>query len=477
MGGVALFLRKVNKSVIKRGCMQLLRKRLGSYSVVIGLLLVFSYEANLLFSIINNLRPVADDYCLAGSADLSIFSYYSYWYTTFIADITTLTGNYFLIALPAVFLPYGVGTSVTFIFCLIMISIVVIKFLNIKLSNWKKSTLFSVFVFLYALLAWVSYWLVLGRGNSGNMVSRGESGDMVFFGAILNWQAANINYVILPLLALLIYSCMFTERFKSRNVALAFLAGIIVGGSFYVTSAVFLLLLIVQLILEIARTEQISIRKFRNEIIVIVAAIISISLSYFSPGAQKRSLNYTQEVSLADIVKTAAEGIFTWFSTLYVPAIAITLIMGAIFYRLSKALKLGEFDLQVQKFILIPLSLSLITFVVTKVSELFAYKAWWHELSSRTLLFIAVFLLGIYLMHIADAYTPKEFSFLTLTIFASTIVIAIFALRQAESSVKERKLKWEVGAAQVTKGMDPFDRETPWVDNCWIQLEQRRASR
>jgi hypothetical protein len=79
-------------------------------------------------------------------------------------------------------------------------------------------------------------------------------------------------------------------------------------------------------------------------------------------------------------------------------------------------------------------------------------------------------------MHIADAYTPKEFSFLTLTIFVSTIFIAIFALRQAESSVKERKLKWEVGAAQVTKDMDPFDRETAWVNACWIQLAEKRAS-
>ena len=455
------------------GKLSIIRK----YVFALAVFTFFMYEASLLFSIVNNLRPVADDYCLAGSTDLGVFNYYTFWYTTFIADVTTLTGNYFLIALPAVYLPYGVGTSVTFIFCLITISIVVIKFLNIKISDWKKSTLFTVFVFFYSLLAWVSYWFVLGRGNSGNMISRGEAGDMVFFGAILNWQAANINYVILPLLALLIFSGMFTERFARRNIILAFLAGIIIGGSFYVTASVFLLLLTVHLVLEIARTDQFSVRKFRNVVVVIVATVISISFSYFSPGARKRSINYVQDVSIVDIVKTAAEGIFTWFSTLYLPAIAVTLVIGAIFYRLVRALNLGEFNLQVQKFVLIPFSLSFITFVVTKVSELYAYKAWWHELSSRTFLFIAVFSFGIYLMQIADAYIPKQFTFLTLTIFATTIFIAVFALKQAESSIENRKIKWEVGPAQVTKDMDPFDRETPWVNECWIQLEQKRASR
>ena len=447
------------------------------YIFLLAVLAFFIYEATLLFSIVNNLRPVADDYCLAGSTDLSPLGYYTFWYTTFIADVTTLTGNYFLIALPAVYLPYGVGTSITFIFCLIIISIVVIKFLDVKISDRKQSPLFIAFVFFYSLLAWVTYWLVLGRGNSGDMISRGESGDMVFFGAILNWQASNINYVILPLLALLIYSGMFTERFANRNVILAFIAGIIIGGSFYVISSVFILLLVVHLVLDFSRTQPISFRKYRNEIVVIAAAVISISFSYFSPGARNRSINYAQDVSLVAIVKTAFDAIFVWFSTLYLPAIVITLIMGAIFYRLVREVKPGDFNLQVQKFILIPISLSFITFVVTKVSELFAYKAWWHELSSRTFLFIAVFFLGIYLMQIAEAYVPKELTFITLTIFASTIFVAVFSLKQAQNSIEDRKAKWEVGAAQVTKDMDPFDRETPWVNDCWIKLEQLRASR
>jgi hypothetical protein len=447
------------------------------YFFVLAISAFVIYEAYLLLSIVNNLRPVADDYCLAGSTDLGLINYYTFWYTTFIADVTTLTGNYFLIALPAVYLPYGVGTSVTFIFCLIIISIVVIKFLDVKISGRKQSSLFIAFVFFYSLLAWVTYWFVLGRGNSGDMISRGVSGDMVFFGAILNWQASNINYVILPLLALLIYSGMFTERFANRNVILAFIAGIIIGGSFYVISSVFILLLVVHLVLDFSRTQPISFRKYRNEIVVIAAAVMSISFSYFSPGARNRSINYAQDVSLVAIVKTAFDAIFVWFSTLYLPAIVITLIMGAIFHRLVREVKPGDLNLQVQKFILIPISLSFITFVVTKVSELFAYKAWWHELSSRTFLFIAIFFLGIYLMQIAEAYVPKELTFITLTIFASTIFVAVFSLKQAQNSIEDRKAKWEVGAAQVTKDMDPFDRETPWVNECWIKLEQKRASR
>jgi hypothetical protein len=447
------------------------------YFFFTGLLMILGYEAYLLFSIINDLRPVADDYCLAGSTGLDPFGYYKYWYTSFIADVTTLTGNYFLIALPAVYLPYGVGTSVTFIFCLAVISLVVMKFIKVEKTNRRKSSLLFAVTSFYSLLAWLTYWYVLGLGNSGDMISRGESGDMVFFGAILNWQASNINYVILPLLALLIYSGMFTVRFAKRNVFVALILGIVVGGSFYVTSSVFILLLAVQLVLELSRSRPFTILKFRNEIVVIVGAAASISYSYLSPGAQIRSMNYNKDISVVAIVKTAFEAIFTWTSTLYLPALVITLVMGAILYRLLRTLDLGGLNLQVEKFVLIPFSLSLITFVVTKVSELFAYKAFWHELSSRTFLFVSVFSFGIYLMKTLDLYVRQQFNFLLLTIFATTIFVAVFSLKQAQSSIEDRKVKWEVGAAQVTKGMDPFDRETPWVDNCWIQLEQRRASR
>jgi hypothetical protein len=151
--------------------------------------------------------------------------------------------------------------------------------------------------------------------------------------------------------------------------------------------------------------------------------------------------------------------------------------MGAIFYRMVRVINTGDFNLQIQKFVLIPISLSFMTFVVTKVSELFAYKAWWHELSSRTFLFVAVFSFGIYLMQMTEAYVPKDFTIVTLTIFASTMFIAVFALKYAENSIEDRKAKWELGAAQVTKDMDPFDRETPWVNECWIRLEQMRSSR
>jgi hypothetical protein len=257
----------------------------------------------------------------------------------------------------------------------------------------------------------------------------------------------------------------------------ALILGIVVGGSFYVTSSVFILLLAVQLVLELSRSRPFTILKFRNEIVVIVGATASISYSYLSPGAQIRSMNYNKDISVVAIVKTAFEAIFTWTSTLYLPALVITLVMGAILYRLLRTLDLGGLNLQVEKFVLIPFSLSLITFVVTKVSELFAYKAFWHELSSRTFLFVSVFSFGIYLMKTLDLYVRQQFNFLLLTIFATTIFVAVFSLKQAQSSIEDRKVKWEVGAAQVTKGMDPFDRETPWVDNCWIQLEQRRASR
>jgi hypothetical protein len=453
------------------------KNKLIQVSLAFAAVIIVSFEIYQLYKISINMRPVADDYCLAGSATLTPIGYFNYWYTTFIADFSTLFGNYILIALPAVFLPYGIGTSVTFFFCLISLSVVIYKFLNPAIDGLRKKIIFSTGVFFFAYLSWITYWLVLGRGNSGDIISRGDAGDMVFFGAIMNWHAANVNYVVLPFIALLIYSKLFTGKIQTWNPLIPLLLGFIVGGSFYVLSTVFIFLIAVQIIFTYLTNVEKSVRDFKNEAFVLIAAITSISLSYFSPGAKLRRVNYAQDVPLISIPKTAIEGMFTWASTLYLPAIIITLLLGAVLYRALFATKAIEFRMDVANFVIVPFILSFITFVVTKVSELFAYKAWWHELSSRTFLFISVFTFGMYLMEILINRFNLKFTFLEMTVLATVIFIGIYSVKQSGDAIVERQVRWEVGPAQVTTNMDPFDRETAWVNACWIQLEERRNSR
>jgi hypothetical protein len=436
--------------------------------------LIFAYETNQLVLIASNLRPVADDYCLAGVANLGPIDYYRYWYTSFIADISTLTGNYFLIALPAVFLPYGIGTSVTFFACLIFLSAVIAKFLNVNGTTRFQKLLSFTMIFFFVYLSWIGYWFVLGKGNSGDEISRGTAGDMVFFGSIMNWQAANINYVVLPCVALLIYSKMFTNFFSSWNLLLVALLGFVIGGSFYVLSSVFIFLIMLQLFFSYLKYADSTIRSFRNEIIVLISALLSLASSYFSPGAQNRRLTYPQDVSFAIVGKTTVDGIFNWFSTLYFPAILVTFLLGAALCRIFSALGINKFELDVSKFVVTPLILSILTFVVTKVSELFAYKAWWHELSSRTFLYISALTFGVYCMDQLMTRFELEFSLFELVIGASAIFIALYSVKQSGDAITERKVRWEQGPAQVTLNMDPFDRETEWVDVCWVQLEEKK---
>ena len=434
------------------------------------------FETFQLFLIASNLRPVADDYCLAGVANVGPIDYFIFWYGNFIADISTLTGNYLFIALPAVFLPYGIGTSVTFFVCLFLLSAVIAKFLNVKTATKHQQIFSLIVIFYFACLSWIAYWFVLGRGNSGDEISRGTVGDMVFFGSILNWQAANINYVVLPCIALLIYSKMFTKSFSTWNPLLVALLGLVIGGSFYVLSSVFILLITVQIFFSFFKHSDLTFRNFKNEIIVLIGALVSLAASYFSLGARTRRSNYMQDVSFSSIPKTAVDAIFTWFSTPYFPAILVTFVLGAALYRIFSTLGIKQFELDVQKFIVTPFILSILTFVVTKVSELFAYKAWWHELSSRTFLYIAVLNFGFYCMQLLVNRFMLEFSSLELVIIASAIFIAVYSVKQSGDSITERKVRWEKGPAQVTLNMDPFDRETAWVEKCWKQLEEKRNS-
>jgi hypothetical protein len=443
-------------------------------ALLTALSILFAFELFHLFKIATNLRPAADDYCLAGIAGLNPIEYFSYWYTSFIADISTLAGNYFLIALPAVFLPYGIGTSVTFIACLVSLSAVFVMFMRFTTTKKRNRFLSITIVFCFTYLSWLTYWIVLGRGNSGNEISRGTVGDLVFFGSIMNWQAANINYVILPCIALLIYSKMFTKNFSSWNPIVVVVFGLIIGGSFYVLSSVFILLILSQLVFNYFKYDEATIKAFKNEVLVLIFALLSLAASYFSPGAQTRRLNYTQDVPILSIPKTVVEGIFDWFPTLYLPALLITFLLGATLFRVFAYLKINEMNLDVSKFVVTPFILSLLTFVVTKVSEMFAYKAWWHELSSRTYLFIAVFTFGMYCMQILVKRIRLEFTLLELVVFSTAIFVALYAVKQSSDAIIERKIRWEQGPAQVTPNMDPFDRETAWVNECWIQLEEKR---
>jgi hypothetical protein len=444
--------------------------------LVVTLSLIFAFEMYQLMLIASNIRPVADDYCLAGVAGLNPIDYFKHWHYYFIADISTLAGNYFLIALPAVYLPYGIGTSVTFFACLVSLSAVFVMFMRFTTTKKLSKFLSIIIVFSFTYLSWVTYWIVLGRGNSGDEISRGTAGDLVFFGSIMHWQAANINYVILPCIALLIYSKMFSKEFNSWNPFVVAIFGLIIGGSFYVLSSVFIFLILSQLVFNYFKDEESTIWGFKNEIIVMVFAIVSLASSYFSSGAQARRFNYPKDVPILSIPKTAVEGIFDWFPTLYIPAILVTFLLGATLFRIFASLKINEINLDVYKFVVTPFILSLLTFVVTKVSELFAYKAWWHELSSRTYLFIAVFTFGMYCMQILVKRVNLQFSLLELVVSAAVLFIALFAVKQSSDAIIERKIRWEQGPAQVTPNMDPFDRETAWVEDCWKQLEEKRNS-
>ena len=71
------------------------RERYVRAALFISLGLILIFELVQLSFIAANLRPVADDYCLAGVAGLNPIDYFKHWRYYFIADISTLAGNYF----------------------------------------------------------------------------------------------------------------------------------------------------------------------------------------------------------------------------------------------------------------------------------------------------------------------------------------------------------------------------------------------
>ena len=419
--------------------------------VVISILVVY-----FAFQIASNLRPVADDYCAGSLGYLNPISYVNHWYYLWSGDIGALLSVYTLVAFPISNFAIGLGSAVAFIAGMLLVSFSAISQLNPIKSRLERIYTF-LFMFSMANLAWFSYWFIptefYTKPNSSN-----------FMNSILHWQTTNVIYVVIPLVIIQILINLEKQKLSRNSIFILILASFLVGGSGIVLAVSTSGLIALKFFIKFVRNKQAKLKDNFSEILVLTLVAGLIYISIYAPGAQIRNENFSQKVSFQSIPGVAIRGMFEWIGALLSMESLIAIIFGiviALFIRFfsSKSASSKDFNIAVNS-----LALSYLLAIISEVSELFAYVAWWHELSYRTLLFSGTLTLGIKAGFILQPRILKKMELMIALVSISVVSLGIYSIAKCSSNVENRKTIWQSGPAPIA-GIS--DREVEWVNQCW----------
>jgi hypothetical protein len=111
--------------------------------------------------------------------------------------------------------------------------------------------------------------------------------------------------------------------------------------------------------------------------------------------------------------------------------------------------------------------------VVSSFSEVFAYEAWWHDMSTRTLIWLGTSCLGLALgFQLRRRSSGKNHENVALIIALSGLILAGSSLGQFGFETQRRLSDWNSGGASVSS---IADIESEWVNKEWIILNQIRG--
>ena len=430
------------------------------------LIVVASAQTTFFFFFARNLRPVADDYCLAKNAGLGFWPSFQAWYTGWMSDVFAIVMNYFLVGLPLITLPYMVASVITLFFAIVMISIL-FSYLIKSTHNLKSVfTIFSVIT-----ISFLSFWI------SKTIISD----DINFIklkNMILHWQNINSQYIFLSALMALILVTIIKKPIVAKPIwilvpLLGFLAGTF-GILIVLTSFFLLFIFIIYAIIQ----------KDRNKILRIfffMAGLISgLLFVYFSPGTQSRSklLGNDDLVSSLDIVYlfkwTFPTALIEWSGGFLQVGALIVIIFGVFFGIFSHNLNLTINNRDILENMFIFISLSLIAAVLSQLSEAFTYQAFWHLAIPYFFIYISLLLFGYYLGNKFKGTKLLENEVVVAVLLGLVLGVSGLNIYKASVEITERKALWQVGPASVL-GMSDIENKEDWVFSCWMDMKKYKG--
>lgn len=413
------------------------------------------------------LRPLADDYCFAAAGTDGFLAAFGHWFTSWVGDVFQLGFTVALVGQPLADLPANAASAIPFLATAISVVILLVVLLGSIATSVRRSlVLLWVTLIPLILILWWSFWWVpmtienLHGGPSWLLAT-----------SVLHWQVVNVQYSLVPAIVMIAYVILSERRFRRPWVRLVLFAltGLVCGTSglvFAMGSLVFIVTLHAYIAIRERRFE---LRQHLSALVFLVAGALGFLIAYLAPGARVRAdtlqdirpLQSVSPWSLTDWV--LPDAVYTWVKGVVHPgtlvSVLVAVLAGLVLHRLG--FRLDVFRLfRLGAGILV---LSVFVSLAARAGEAFSYIAFWHEVTTRTLIFVASILIGIGLGQLASERAPHWATLVVVSTAALALAAGLGSLLTMQQEMVARLETWSVGAAPSSGN----DIESGWVRECW----------
>lgn len=416
------------------------------------------------------LRPIADDYSFGQKATFGLIGGVVAWWREWMGELVSTFVQTLLIGLPMLYLPLGVASSIGFILTGVAVGLLANTIFGPSLSRSQK------------LLAWfattVGWWVSF---EVGTLLASDET-SAILAGYSAHWQSVNVPYVLLP--AVITATILLLSKIRWRNAWSPAVVGVVVGCAIGLTGAVFSAsVAALAVVYGVLRSTEKDWRTCIGAFALAGGILASIAVSTNSPGALNRKTRLPK-VDLRDLFWGAFEagprGLSLWIDALVSFESLLGLTLGLVFAFASGVVLNPATKTVVLSRATFLVILSLTASVVNAVAEIAAYRAAWHMLAPRMLLFVAAVAAGVLLLQEARRRWGSKADLRWVAEALATAVTLTVLLLVASGtvgvvrSIQERAREWETGSAPI---LGAVDRETDWVMTAWEQVRDFREGR
>lgn len=450
--------------------------KISRLALVVAILFIVVVDLKFLRSAIVNLRPIADDYCNGVAANTNIFSNLNYWFNLWSGDVFQIVISYIVMAFPLLHLPLGAGSSFTLVCAFLALSAVIYsatqKSDDMQPRIAKRFARFGL-ILIFTISSWVTFWWLPILSTTEDQIKQNIAEQ--YLTSILSWQTVNSPYVIQTSISLLLTFYVFDRKSKNLSFITAALLGFLVGTSGYVVALSLAIVFLLETISKAVDLDEFRFEALKDKALFMFGLFVGIYLSSNSPGAINRKGHLLTQPELGSVFAVAIKAIKSWLDLAFSTESIYVILMGIVLSQVLKIVKAPFSKSKVSLFALRLIVLSFLMFALSKVSELFSYSVFWHTIFSSTALYFSLMLFGLTLENSLNSKIEALYKPLTLTVVGSLLFVTMYGLGQAERRMENRKIQWESGPAPSINGQ-PADREIPWINDCWIQLEQLKSN-
>jgi hypothetical protein len=152
------------------------------------------------------------------------------------------------------------------------------------------------------------------------------------------------------------------------------------------------------------------------------------------------------------------------------------IVAGALVSKLLDVFNLRSYSTRNEINSITLLLLSFAASIISKVSEVFSYEAFWHPISTKTFLFLGLIGVGFTLREKLFTYRVRLYRPLVGLSAVLMTVISIYFLTLVTKVIETRLMNWNGGPAPIGWSDEKIgDREEEWINTCWVKFNDKKG--